>query len=127
MVIGAHGVDRPVDRLEHPETEEVELHEADRRAVVLVPLEHGPVLHAGPLDRADLRDRTVADHHAAGVDAEVAGKALQLGRHRQHPGRDPELARCLRRAGLGGDVVTTGPTAAGIAFPGVAPCGLALR
>ena len=121
MVVGADGVDRPVDRLEHPETEEIELHEADGRAVVLVPLEHRPVLHAGPLDR------TVADNHAAGMDAEVAGKALQLGRHRQHPGRDPELARYLLRAGLGSDVVTTRPAIAGLAFHGIAPCSLAIR
>ena len=117
VVVGGDGVDGPVDRLEHPEAEKVELHETDCRGVVLVPLEHGPVLHARPLDRADLRDRPVADHHAAGMDAEVAGKALQLGRHRQHPGRDPELARGLPGAGFDGDVVTTRAAVAGPAGP----------
>ena len=85
-VVRGGDIDRPVDRLQHPEAEEVELHEADDRAVVLVPLQHRPALHAGPLDRADLDDRTVADHHATRVDTEVAGEALELGRHRRAPG-----------------------------------------
>ena len=38
-------VDGEVHR-EHPQAEQVELHQPGRRAVVLVPLEHRPVLHA---------------------------------------------------------------------------------
>ena len=45
-------------------------------AVVLVPLEHRAVLHAGVLDRHDLADGPVGEHHAAGVDAEVAREAF---------------------------------------------------
>ena len=36
------------------------------------------VLHPGPLHRHHLRHRPVADHHAAGVDAQVPGEAQQL-------------------------------------------------
>jgi len=56
------------------------------------------------------------------VDAEMAGKALQLGRHREHAIGDPELARRLFKAGLGSNVVTTGPAVVVLAFRGVAPC-----
>src|ERR1019366_6029696 len=108
VMVGGDGVDSPVDRLEHPETQEVELHEPGGGAIVLVPLEHGPVLHTGPFDRANLRDGAITDHHASWMDAEVAGKALQLGRHREHGGRDPELVRLLLPARLRCDVVTTG-------------------
>ena len=61
-----------------PEAQQVELHEADRRAVVLVPLQHGAPGHAPPLDRADLDHRPVAQHHAGRVDAEVSRPIEQL-------------------------------------------------
>ena len=60
-----------LQRREHAQAEQVELDQADRRAVVLVPLQHGAIRHPPPLDRADLDDRTVADHHPAGVDAQM--------------------------------------------------------
>ena len=61
---------------EHPQAEQVELDQPDGGAVVLVPLQDAAVLHGRPLDRADLDHRPVADHHAAGVDPEVAREAL---------------------------------------------------
>ena len=64
-------VDGEVQGGEHPEAEQVELHETGRGAVVLVPLQDRAVLHAGPLDRAELHERTVGHHHPARVDAEV--------------------------------------------------------
>ena len=73
-VVAAHEVERVVDRGQHAEAQQVELHQAGRRAVVLVPLEHRAVLHAGPLGGAHLDDRSVADDHPARVDAEVAGQ-----------------------------------------------------
>ena len=75
---------RVPDRREHPQPQQVELHQPDPRAVVLVPLQDRPVGHAGPLDRAHLADRSVADHHAAGVDAEVAREVQQLAGHPVH-------------------------------------------
>ena len=109
----AHEVDAAVQHLEHPEAEQVELHQPDGGAVVLVPLEHradrlvaaqrlrlrGGAGEARPLHRAHLHDGPVADHHAAGVDAEVPGRVLELGGQRQHVGGDVLLGRLL----LGGD------------------------
>jgi hypothetical protein len=59
-----------------------------QRRVVLVPLQHGAPGHPAPLDRADLDNRSVAQDHPAGVDAQVPGEGqLGLG-HRHHLGRD---------------------------------------
>jgi hypothetical protein len=73
---------------EHAEAEQVELDQAHPGAVVLVPLQDGPVLHPGVLDRHHLADGPVGQHHAAGVDAEVAGELQQLLRQLDHRGRD---------------------------------------
>ena len=67
----AHQVDGVVQRRQHAEAEQVELHQSDCGTVVFVPLQHAAVLHAGPLHRAHVGDRPVADHHAARVDAHV--------------------------------------------------------
>src|SRR5205807_4938567 len=77
-VVVADQVDTQVQDGEHPQAEQVDLDQAGGRAVVLVPLQHGAPLHPPPLDRAHLHDGPVADHHAARVDAEVAGEALDL-------------------------------------------------
>ena len=74
----ADEVDGEVQHREHPEAEQVELHQARGRAVVLVPLEHRAVLHARPLDRAELDERAVGQHHPARVDAEVAREVEHL-------------------------------------------------
>ena len=74
----AHEVDREVQHREHPEAEQVELHQPGGGAVVLVPLQHRAVLHTRPLDRAELDERPVGQHHAAGVDSEVARKVEHL-------------------------------------------------
>ena len=70
---------------EHPEPQQVELHEPHPRGVVLVPLDDGAVLHARVLDRHDLADRTVRQHHPARVDAEMPGRLQQLTRVGDHP------------------------------------------
>ena len=80
-----HGV---VQGGEHPQAQQVELDQADGRAVVLVPLQDAAVLHAGPLHRAHLDDGPVADDHAPGVDAQVARVVLHLLGQVQHGGRD---------------------------------------
>ena len=84
LLVLADQVDREVQHREHPEPEQVELHEARRRAVVLVPLQHRAALHPGPLDRAALHQRPVGHHHPAGVDAEVTGEVLHLLRELEH-------------------------------------------
>ncbi len=74
----ADEIDGVVQRAEHAETEQVELHQPGRGAVVFVPLQHTAFVHPPPLDRADLDHRPVADDHATGVDAEVARCILDL-------------------------------------------------
>ncbi len=93
-------VDGVVQRRQHPEAEQVELDEAGAGTVVLVPLEHRPLVHPCPLDRAHLDHRTVADDHAAGMDAEVTRRVLHLGGEVEHLLRD----RAAGLAGGGGDV-----------------------
>ena len=90
----ADEVDREVQHREHPEAEQVELHQPRGRAVVLVPLEHRAVLHAGPLDRAELHQRPVGHHHPARVDAEVAGEVEHLAREVEHERRDRRTSSC---------------------------------
>ncbi len=76
-----------VERAEHAQAEQVELHQPHRLAGVLVPLQHGAAVHPGPLDRAHLADRPLGQHHPAGVDAEVARRAHQLLGQGHHGGR----------------------------------------
>jgi hypothetical protein len=73
---------------QHAETQQVELDESDSGAIVLVPLQDAAVLHAPPLDGTHLDDRTVADDHAARVDAEVAREVLDLLRELEHRRRE---------------------------------------
>ena len=65
-------------RRQHAQAEQVELDQAGVRAVVLVPLQHGAARHPRPLHRAHLPHWPVADHHPAGVNAQVPGQPLQL-------------------------------------------------
>ena len=95
-----------MQRRQHPEAEQVELHEPGGGAVVLVPLQHRAVLHPPPLDRAHLDHRAVADHHPAGVDAEVARGVLDLGGQVEHrPGNDPRSGACRGALVLGAAAV----------------------
>ena len=101
-------VDCPVDRLEHAETEKVELHQADRRTVVLVPLEHGAVLHAGPLDRTDLRDGAIADHRASRDGCRGGGESPPARSPPRAHGRESR-ARPRPRAGPGSLATSSRP------------------
>ena len=84
-----------------PRPEQVELHQADRRAVVLVPLQDGAAGHPAPLDRAHLDHRPVADHHAAGVDAQVPRRVLQLRGQLEHLRGDRVVAGSSWLVGAG--------------------------
>ncbi len=94
-------VDHAVERLEHAEPQQVELHEPDRGAVLLVPLEDRAPGSAGPLDRADGDHRPVADHHPPRVDAEVSREALELGGEAHHLRRDAQPAGISPGPGTG--------------------------
>ena len=91
-MVGGDEVDRVVEHREHAQAQQVELDQAGGRAVVLVPLQHRAVLHAGPLRGAHLDHGPVADDHAPRVDAEVAGEVLDLRGQLEHRGGDVVLA-----------------------------------
>ena len=74
----AHQVEAVPQGGEHPEPEQVELHQPHPGRGVFVPLDDGALLHPGVLDGNDLADRAPGEHHAAGVDPQVAGRAQQL-------------------------------------------------
>ena len=57
---------------EHAEAEEVKLHQSGCGAVDLIPLQHRASGGATPLHRADFAHRSVAQHHAGRVNAQVA-------------------------------------------------------
>jgi hypothetical protein len=59
----------------HAEAEEVDLDDAEVLAVVLVPLDDAAAGHGGGLQGHDGVEPALADDHAAGVLAEVAGQA----------------------------------------------------
>lgn len=94
VFVVADQVDGVVDRREHAQAEQVELDQADGGAVVLVPLQDGAVGHAGPFDGDDLADGSVGDDHAAGVDAQVSWRVLELAGQFQHQGWDVGLRLC---------------------------------
>ena len=75
-----HQVDGVVQRRQHAQAEQVELHQTDCGAIIFVPLKHATVGHPGPFHRADVGDRAVADHHAARVDAHMPRQVLDLRR-----------------------------------------------
>ena len=92
-VVLGHQVEAVVQRGQHAQAEQVDLDQARVGAVVLVPLQHGAARHPGPLHRAHLPHRAVADHHAARMDAQVPRQPLHPGRQLRHRGRDPGRER----------------------------------
>ncbi len=129
----AHEIDRVVQGREHAEPEQVELDEAGASAVVLVPLQHRTLVHPGPLDRTHLDHRTVADHHAAGVDAEMTRRVLDLEGQLEHAfgDRTVGLTRRGRHAAPPVDLLRPGVLLAGfeaerlghVAHRGASPVG----
>ncbi len=83
-----HQVDGVVQRRQHTQTQQIELHQTDCRAVIFVPLQHTAVRHTGPFHRTHICDRAIADHHAPGVDAHVPGQIGDLSGQVDHLFRD---------------------------------------
>ena len=109
-----HEIERAADAGEHAERQHVDLEQAQRVEVVLVPLDHGAIGHRGVLDRHQAREPPRVDHEAARVLREVARKADQLLRQLEHDlcddavvgGRSPPSSE-RARASLRGRPTTT--------------------
>jgi hypothetical protein len=92
---------------QHAEAEDVDLENAEGVEIVLVPLDAGAVLHRRVLDGDDFVEPAAGDDETAHVLGEMARKADQLARQRQHPrelrvgGIEPDAARVLFRHRLG--------------------------
>ena len=104
--LGAHHRQRTADGAEHAQRQDVDLDQPQRVEVVLVPLDHGALVHRGVFHRHQARDVVARDDEAARVLAEVARKADQLLGER-HPltadqriGVEPLLAQAVGRDGL---------------------------
>ncbi len=77
-------VQRLADRREHAQAEDIDLEEAERVEVVLVPGDHGAPRHRRRLDGSDVHERLRAEHEAPDVDRQVARIALDRVGHREH-------------------------------------------
>ncbi len=80
-----HEVERAADRGEHAEPEHVDLEQAERIEVVLVPLDHGAVGHRGVLDGNEFFEQVARDDESADVLREVARKPEQGPCEGQYP------------------------------------------
>ena len=89
------------DAGQHAEAQHIDLHQAERLQVVLVPLDEGAVLHRRIADGHGLVERAAGQHEAADMLGEVSGKALKFGCERNGPaeqrigGVEPGLAQAL--------------------------------
>ena len=83
-----------VDGFQHAQSQQVEFHQAHGGAIVLIPLHHAAVFHARPFGGHHLGDGSIADHHAAGVDAQVARLPFELPGHGTHQLRGLLGATC---------------------------------
>ena len=92
----ADEADRVLEHRHHAEPEQVHLDDAERRAVVLVPLDHGAARHRRGLERHHVVEAARGDHHAARVLAEVARQVLDA-RPERGERADAGLARIHAR------------------------------
>ena len=76
--LGIHQLQRILHHRHHAEAEQIDLDDAHVGAVVLVPLDDDAARHAGVLERDDLVEPALADHHAAGMLAEMPRQILDL-------------------------------------------------
>jgi hypothetical protein len=110
---GADVLERAADRAQHADGEDVDLEQAERVEVVLVPLDDAAVLHARVLDRHQLGHAAAGDDEAAGVLREMARKADQL-RGELHPELDDRRLgiEAVLAQPLGGDAAAVEPVLA---------------
>ena len=80
MAEGTDVVERTADAAQHAEREHVDLQQAQRIEVVLVPLDHGALVHRRVLDRHHAVEPVACDDEAARVLRQMARKADHFGR-----------------------------------------------
>ena len=71
-------VQPPLHAAHHAQRETIDLHEFQRVDVVLVPLDHLTILHRRRFDGNQFVETVMGQDEAAGMLAEVAGRALKL-------------------------------------------------
>ena len=74
--LGAH-LEAIFEHRHHAQAEQVHFDDAEIGAILLIPLHYDPAGHGGGLQRHDGIERALADHHAAGMLAEVARQILR--------------------------------------------------
>ena len=77
-VVELEEVEPAPDAAQHAERQHVDLHQAERVDVVLVPLDEGAVVHGGVADRHGLVEPLAGQHEAADMLRQVARKADDL-------------------------------------------------
>ncbi len=86
-VMGLQQSEGLADAGEHAEAEHIDLEQAERIEIVLVPFDDGAVLHGGIADGHHFRQRPARQHEAADMLGEMAGKADQLLGQLEHAGK----------------------------------------
>src|SRR5690606_15932954 len=66
------------DTAKHPKAQHVDLEQADRSEIVLVPLDECTIFHGGIADRDALHERPAREHEATDMLGKMAGKANEL-------------------------------------------------
>ena len=74
----AQHIHRPLDRGEHAQRQDIDLHQAESVDVVLVPLDERAIGHGGVADGHGLVEPALGENKAADVLGEVTGKAENL-------------------------------------------------
>ena len=98
---GRHHRERATDRRQHAEREDVDLQQAQRIEIVLVPLDHAAIGHRGVLDRHEPRERPARHDESADVLREVPRESDERPGERQqlpHPHRggvEADLAQAV--------------------------------
>ena len=87
-----HQIERLADARQHAEAEHVDLENAERVEIVLVPFDEGAVRHRAIADRHHLVEPAARDDEAADMLRQVAREAVDLGGQR----RDLAHARAVR-------------------------------
>ena len=80
-------IERAAQAGQHAEPEHVDLENAQRVEIVLVPFDDGALLHRGVLDRHDIVEPAAGDDESADMLGEMAGKADQFAGERERLGK----------------------------------------